>query len=116
MTDQTSQSETGLDRNHRLSEALVALKAIDLIVQEKKAEEIAETLKELPPKIYLRVIFKDPKWIAASGRISKASAGWIRKMQKIKIHPLLGVKKGIIKPVGIKIGGPDLEILQNFQH
>ena len=89
-------------------EALVALKAIDLIVQEKKAEEIAETLKELPPKIHLRVIFKDPKWIAASGRISKTTANWIRIIQKMKIHPLLGVKEGIVKLVGIKIGAKDI--------
>ena len=89
-------------------EALLVFKAIDLIEEEKKAEQIAEILKELPPKIYLRVIFKDPKWVAASGRISKTVANWIRKMQKIKIHPLLGVKEGVIKPVGIKIGAKDI--------
>lgn len=89
-------------------EALVALRAIDLIKEEKGTEQITEILKELPPKIYLRVIFKDPKWVAASGRISKVTASWIRRIQRMNVHPLLGVKKGIIKPVGIKIGAKDI--------
>lgn len=90
-------------------EALLVFKAINFISQGRfKAEQIYKRLKSIPKEIHLRVIFKDPKWVAASGRISKTVANWIRKMQKIKIHPLLGVKEGVIKPIGIKIGAKDI--------
>ena len=60
------------------------------------------------PKIVLRGILKDPKWLEASGRISSTIANWVRKMEKLGLRPLIGIKKGVIKAVGIKAGAKDI--------
>lgn len=89
-------------------EALVILKAIDLIQERKTVEEIKGELEALIPKIHVFAIFKDPKWIEASGRISAVLAGWVRKMAKIGVRPLLGFKKGTITSIGIVTRAKDI--------
>ncbi len=92
-------------------EALLVFKAIELIKNtELNAEKIAEKLKNLPSRIHLRVIFKDPKWIEASGRISSPVANWVRKMSKIGIRPILGFRDGVLKAIGIKTGAKDIPL------
>ncbi len=89
-------------------EALLAFKAFDLIKEGKTGSEIYKALEELQPKIFLRVALDDPKWLEASGRISHMIAEWIRKMQKAGIFPLLGFKKGLLKPATIKFGSKNI--------
>lgn len=89
-------------------EALSDLKAIDLIEQGKGIEEIVKELEKFIPQVYLYVILEDPKWIESSGRISSTIANWFRRMQKIGVRPILGFKKGLIKPIGIKAGAKDI--------
>jgi DegV family protein with EDD domain len=92
-------------------EAFLVLRALNFIKGGKmKAEEIKKKLEVLRAKINLRVIFKDPRWIEASGRISHTVASWIRKIQKLGIQPLLGIKEGIVKPMGIKLGTKDIAV------
>lgn len=88
---------------------LLVLKAIDLITAgKKKTEEIFKELEKLRHKIILRVIIKDPKWLEASGRISSTVANFVRRMEKIGLRPLLGIKNGVIKAVGIKTRAKDI--------
>jgi len=87
---------------------LLALKALDLIREGKEAEEIAKELESFRPKVNLIGMLKDPKWAEASGRIPHFVANWIRSMEKIGLRPLLGAKKGKLKPVGIKKGAKDI--------
>jgi fatty acid-binding protein DegV len=88
---------------------LLVLRAIDLIERgEKKAEEIFKDLEAFRPKILLRGILKDPKWLEASGRISSIVANLIRRAEKIGLRPMLGVKNGVIKAVGIKTRAKDI--------
>lgn len=89
---------------------LLVLKAIDLIRAEKKAEEIVREVENFRPKIILRGILKDPKWLEASGRISSTVANWIRKMEKIGLRPMLGIKNGVIKAIGIRTRAKDIPI------
>lgn len=90
-------------------QGLLVLKAIDLIEKgEKKAEEIFKELEAFRPKIVLRGILKDPKWLEASGRISSTVANLIRRMEKIGLRPMLGIKNGTIKAVGIKTRAKDI--------
>ena len=70
----------------------------------KEIEEIKEELESFRKKIFLRAILKDPKWLEHSGRISKTIAGWMRKMAQIGVRPLIGVKDGVVKAVGVKTG------------
>lgn len=92
-------------------EALLAFQAFDLIKEGKKTpEEIKEELEILRSKINCRVIFKDPKWVEAAGRMSPVIANWVRKMGKVGVRPLIGIKDGVLKTVGIKTGAKDIVI------
>jgi len=89
-------------------DGLLVLKAIDLIKEGREVEGIVKELEEFTHKIHLVAILEDPKWLEASGRISPTLANWIRKVAKIGVRPLIGVKKGLVKAVGIKRGVKDI--------
>lgn len=83
------------------SQALLILKAIEMIQEQREINEILDELKKMSPQAHLYIIFEDPKWIEAGGRISKSQANWIRRMKKINLHPLITIKAGIITKGGI---------------
>ncbi|HUW72065.1 MAG TPA: DegV family protein [Candidatus Humimicrobiaceae bacterium] len=87
---------------------LLVLKAVDLVEGGKEIEEITKELESFRPKICLAAMVKDPKWIESSGRIPHFLADWIRKMEKIGLRPILGIKNGKIKAVGIRKGARDI--------
>jgi len=95
--------------NGSAGQGLIVLKAIDLIAKgDKNAEKILKDLEGCRSKIALRGILKDPKWLEASGRISSVVANLIRRMEKIGFRPMLGIKNGVIKAIGIKIRAKDI--------
>jgi len=94
--------------NATSGEGLVVLKTIDLVKEGRMVEEIVEELKKFIFKINLYGMVEDPKWLEASGRISHAVADWVRKMQKLGLRPILGMKEGLVKPIGIKAGAKDI--------
>ena len=94
--------------NASCGEGLSVLRAVDLIEQEKDTEEIVKELEKLIPQVYLYGMLEDVKWLEASGRISHTLANWVRRMQKIGVRPILGVKKGLVKAIGIKAGAKDI--------
>lgn len=89
-------------------QALVVLRVIDLIENNKKMEEITKELEEFVPKVRFFVVFDDPKWLEASGRISHLVANLLRKMARAGIRPLLTFKEGILVPAGVKTGAKDI--------
>jgi len=89
-------------------QALLVLKAIDLIKSDKKIEEIVKELEKFREnKIRLFVMFEDPKWLEASGRISPLIASFLRNMAKRGIRALMTFKNGKLVPGGIKIHAKD---------
>ena len=96
--------------NATCGEGLLALKTIDLIEENKTIEEIIKELEDFIFQIRLIAMVEDPKWLEASGRISHTLADWVNKMQKIGFRPILGIKKGLIKAIGIKAGAKDIPI------
>lgn len=94
--------------NASCGEGLSDLKAIDLIEQGKDTEEIVKELEKFVPQVRLYGIFEDPKWLEASGRISSTLANWFRRMQKLGFRPILGVKKRLVKAIGIKAKAKDI--------
>jgi len=105
--------------NATCGEGLSVLKAIDLttaysgeprqgLEERKGVEEIVKELEKLVPQVRLYAMIEDPKWIEASGRISHTLADWFIRMQKIGVRPILGIKKGVIKAIGIKAGAKDI--------
>jgi len=83
------------------SQALLVLRAIELIQEQREINEVLDELKKLIPKTYLYMIFEDPKWIEAGGRVSKGQANWIRRMKKLNLHPLMTIKDGVVTKAGI---------------
>jgi DegV family protein with EDD domain len=89
-------------------EGLLALKAVDLTKEGGEIEEIVKTLRSFPSKIHLYAFIRDPKWLEVSGRISPALANWMRRGAKMGVRPLIGIKKGLVKPIGIRLGAKDI--------
>ena len=95
--------------NASCGEGLLVLRAIDLIDEGRDIEEIAEELEKFREnKIHLYGMLEDVKWLEASGRISHTLANWVRRMQKIGVRPIIGVKKGVVTSIGIKAGAKDI--------
>lgn len=104
-----AEEETGKPRrlfimdtlNASTSQALLVLRAIELIQEQREMNEVLEEIKRLIPQTHLYVLFEDPKWIEAGGRISKSQANWIRRIRGIKLHPILTIKKGRVITGGV---------------
>lgn len=94
--------------NITCGEALLVLKAIDLINEGEDVEEIIKELEKLIPRVRLYGMLEEIKWLEASGRISHTLANWVRRMQKIGFRLIIGIKKGVIKAIGIKAGAKDI--------
>ncbi len=89
-------------------QALAVLKAVELIESGKEINEIVKELEEFIPQIHCYVMFKDPKWIEASGRISHLVATLMRELGKRGIRPVMTFKEGVLKPTGLKAGAKDI--------
>jgi DegV family protein with EDD domain len=93
--------------NASCGQALVVLKAIDLIESGRELQDIVNELQELIPHIHLFAMFQDPKWLEASGRISHTVASLMRGMARIGIRPLLTFERGVLVPSGLKTKAKD---------
>ena len=82
-------------------EALLVLRALELIQEQREIEEIMKELRKEITKIRLYAIIEDPKWAANIGRITKSQADWIRRMQKLKINPIIKFKNGVLTKGGV---------------
>jgi len=91
-----------------VAEGLLVLAAADLIEKGLGNEDVFKELQKMVREIKVAFVLEDPKWVAASGRIPRFLASWISKMQKIGIRPILGLKNGTIKAIGIKWGVKDM--------
>jgi len=83
-------------------EALLIFKAIKLIEEGKRVTQIAEELEKLIPQVRCYLIFDDPKWVEAAGRISSLLANLIKGMMRVGIRPLLTFKNGELSQAGLK--------------
>lgn len=83
------------------SQALLVLKAIEMIQGHREIGEILDELKKESFQAHIYVILEDPKWIEAGGRVNKSQANWIRRMKKINLHPLITIKSGAVTKGGI---------------
>jgi len=91
-------------------QALFILKAVDLINQGKELEEIIKELENFIPEIHCYVVFGDPKWAEASGRISHFVANILKGLIKVGIRPILTFKNGVLVPVLLKTHTKDVPI------
>lgn len=96
--------------NASAGESLFILRAIDLIKEGKEIGEIVKELQRFVSQVQLFLIFEDPKWIEAAGRISSLVANLLRKMAKVGIRPLLTFREGVLVPAGVKTGAKDIPV------
>lgn len=92
-------------------EALLVLRAIELIQEQREINEIIKELKKEISKTHLYLVFEDPKWIEASGKITESQANWIRRMKKLKFHPIMELKNGVIGKGGVVFAQDTAEAL-----
>jgi len=83
------------------SQALLVLRAIELIQEQREINEVIDEVKKLIPQTHFYAIFEDPKWIEAGGRATKSQANWMRRIKKLNLHPLVTIKDGIVTKGGI---------------
>ncbi|MFH0987447.1 MAG: DegV family protein [Patescibacteria group bacterium] len=88
-------------QNGSCGHALLVLYAIDLIQQGKEIGEVVSDLKKMINGVYTYVIFDDPKWVEAGGRLPSMLANWIRQFKKMGFYPLMSIKKGRVGPAGL---------------
>lgn len=93
--------------NATSGEGLLVLRAIELVQEQREAYEILQELKDVAPKIYLYAFIADPKWLEWGGRLSHSQANWVRRLQKIGVRPLLGIKNGKVEQIGFRFGVKD---------
>ena len=89
-------------------QALLVLRAIELIQKERKIYNVISELKRTISNIYLYGFFADPKWIEWGGRIGHSQANRIRRLQRFGIRVLMGIKNGKIEKIGIRFGVKDI--------
>ena len=83
-------------------QALVVLKALDLIAAGMELEAIARKVEEIVPHVHVFVMFSDPKWMETSGRISHVVASLMRGMARLGVRPVLAFEKGALVPSSLK--------------
>jgi DegV family protein with EDD domain len=93
------------------AQALFVLKAIELIQEQREIEEIIEELEKLIPKTHTYLIFPDPKGLEFIGRITKSQGDWIRRMKKLRLHPIMEIKEGKFEKGGIVFAKDEAEAL-----
>ncbi len=100
-----------------IGQGILVLKAVEFIEKGMQIQEIAKKIEGLVPQIHTFIMFKDPKYIEASGRISGIGAKLIRSAAKFGIRPVLTFKDGLLVPAGIKTGAKDIPtgILKAFE-
>ena len=97
--------------NAAAGQALLVLKAIELIQEQREINEIIEEIKNLIPEIHLYLIFQDPKGVESIGRITKSQANWIRRMKKLGIHPIIELREGVLGRGGIIFAKDETEAI-----
>ena len=92
-------------------QALVVLKAVDLINSGMELSEIASRVTEFVPHVHVFVMFSDPKWMETSGRISRMVANLMRGMARIGVRPVLAFEKGAMIPSSLKSRADDTALV-----
>jgi DegV family protein with EDD domain len=83
-------------------QGLVCLETLNLIKQKFNVNEVINrVIKELP-RFKLLGMYKEAKWLEASGRIPKIGSLAINQAEKMSIRPMFGMKDGKLSIVGIK--------------
>jgi len=97
--------------------ALICLRILDNIKKNLNVDDIVNNINKNILNFKLLAMYKESKWIEASGRIPKLSALAIGQAEKMHIKPVFGFRDGKLSPVGIKRNIKDLSsaIFEEFE-
>ncbi|MDD5098414.1 MAG: DegV family protein [Candidatus Pacebacteria bacterium] len=87
---------------------LICLKTIEYIKEKLSINEIVERITKELLNFKLLGIYKESKWLEASGRIPKLGSMAINQAEKMNIKPIFGFRDGKLTIVGIKRNIKDL--------
>jgi len=90
-----------------VAEGLLAMKAQELINQNKKLPEILDNINEFREKIQTFGFLEDFSWAKAGGRIPEKIIKIIKLFQKRGIRLALGLKNGKIGIAGVRFSAQD---------
>lgn len=81
------------------SQALMVLRAIELINSQFDINEIKSELDKIRDNKHVRIFgaIENPMWLEFGGRLSQSKAKLLRLLMKFKISPLLTIKNGLIQ-------------------
>lgn len=84
------------------AEGLLMMAVAELVERGATLKEILEKIPKFIGKMHLITVVEDPKWLKASGRVSKIVTMGIKQMQQsMKAQLIFGIKGGRILPLGV---------------
>jgi DegV family protein with EDD domain len=90
------------------SEGLVAIKALDLMKENLSVKEILEKLKQNLTNIRFLAMYKNPKWLRASGRFPSFVPAGMEQAEKMGVRPIFKFLNGMLWIKGFKKNFKDL--------
>lgn len=88
-------------------QGLLVLKAVEMIKEEKRIEEILQVLEDLKRKIRLFGFLKTTYWAEKIGRVKKWQTTIFLILKSLGIQPYLGIQNGIVKLTGFNLWTAD---------
>jgi len=90
------------------AESLLAIKAIEIIKNEKDIKTVIEKINSYISKTYFYGMTENPDQMEAGGRISHVLAVILSQMQKIGMRPILHMDDGVVKAANLKMNAKDI--------
>ncbi|MFA5729692.1 MAG: DegV family protein [Candidatus Paceibacterota bacterium] len=90
------------------AESLLAIKAIEIIKNEKDIKAVVEKINSYILKTYFYGMTENPDQMEAGGRISHVLAVILSQMQKIGMRPILHMDDGVVKAANLKMNAKDI--------
>jgi DegV family protein with EDD domain len=96
---------------------LICLKIIDCIKQKLNVNDIIEKINKELLNFKMVAMYKDSKWLEASGRIPKLGSMAINQAERMNIKPVFGFKDGKLTITGIKRNIKDISsaLFEDFE-
>lgn len=90
------------------AESLLAIKAVEIIKNEKDIKTVVDKINSYIPKTYFYGMTENPDQMEAGGRISHVLAVILSQMQKIGMRPILHMDDGVVKAANLKMNAKDI--------
>ncbi len=89
-------------------QALLILRAIELILEQREIKEVIKELNKTIPYIHTYLFLPKLEKIKKTNKISHSQVKWAKRLQRIGAQPLFGIKKGKIINNGIHMMTKDV--------